>query len=58
MLGLQLLVSAGLSMSKLDVRFQSCAWDRLRAKHSILRAFLSTCMYVVDKAGAGDKSSA
>ena len=33
---------AALTMSKFDARCQSRAWDRLRAKHSIVRVFLGT----------------
>ena len=49
---------SGLSMSKLDARYQSCKWDHLPTKHSIARAFLSTWVYIFHKAGASDKSSA
>ena len=45
----------GLSMNRLDTHCQSHMWDSLHAKHSIVRAFLSTCMYIFHKAGTSDK---
>ena len=54
----QAVAVSGLSMSKLDARCQSRVGSFARAKQSIVRAFLSTWMYIFHIAGANDKSSA
>ena len=45
-------------MSNFDAHCQSPAWGCLRAKHSVVRAFLGTWMCIFDKAGASDMLSA
>ena len=52
-----IVIIAGLSMSNFDACYQSCMWGHLHAKHSIVRAFLGTLMWIFDKAGVSDKSS-
>ena len=41
--------NAGISVSKQEACCQSRTWGHLRAKHSIVRAFLSTYIYILIK---------